>query len=164
MANGIFKVPEPFNEPVLGYAPGSPERQELNARMQRLAGRVIDIPARIGGRKVRTGKLAEAVMPHDHAHVLGRWHKCGRREVDGVALRDVVRVLPPEYRITGDRMRLARWLAGYYALPLGEVVPLFHPPAPGTKARPSAGGGRCFRARPGAVRRPCARPTAWSRR
>jgi 1-pyrroline-5-carboxylate dehydrogenase len=82
MANGIFKVPEPFNEPVLGYAPGSPERKELNARILRMAGREIDIPARIGGRKVRTGKLAEAVMPHDHAHVLGRWHKCGRREVE----------------------------------------------------------------------------------
>jgi len=53
----------------------------------------------------------------------------------GVKMRDVVRVLPPEYRVTGDRLRLAHWLADYYMLPLGEVVPLFHPPAPGTKAR-----------------------------
>jgi primosomal protein N' len=63
-----------------------------------------------------------------------------QREIDGVRLRDVARVLPPEYRITGDRLRLARWLASYYALPLGEVVPLFHPPrrehvfAPGTRS------------------------------
>jgi primosomal protein N' (replication factor Y) len=47
-------------------------------------------------------------------------------------LRDITRVLPPEYRLDSDRRRLADWLAGYYALPLGEVVPLFHPPAPGT--------------------------------
>ena len=60
------------------------------------------------------------------------------REIDGVKLRDVTRVLPPEYRVTGDRLRLARWLSEYYALPLGEVLPLFHPPAPGTKARASA--------------------------
>ncbi len=58
-----------------------------------------------------------------------------QREIDGAKLRDVTRVLAPEYRITGDRLRLARWLASYYALPLGEVVPLFHPPSPGTRAR-----------------------------
>ena len=58
-----------------------------------------------------------------------------QREIDGARLRDVARVLPGEYRITGDRLRLARWLASYYALPLGEVVPLFHPPSPGTRAR-----------------------------
>ena len=59
------------------------------------------------------------------------------REVDGVKLRDVLKVFPAEYRITGDRRRLADWLASYYVLPLGEVVPLFHPPAPGTRARGS---------------------------
>jgi primosomal protein N' (replication factor Y) len=52
-------------------------------------------------------------------------------------LRDISRVLPPEYRLDGERRRLADWLAGYYALPLGEVLPLFHPPAPGTAAAPS---------------------------
>ncbi len=62
------------------------------------------------------------------------------REVDGVKLRDVIRILPAEYRVTSDRLGLARWLASYYALPLGEVVPLFHPPAPGTRAR--SGGGK----------------------
>jgi len=81
MSNGIFEVPFPVNEPVLGYEPGSPERFALQAELKRQASRVIDIPARIGGKKVRTGKLADAVMPHDHAHVLGRWHKCGKKEV-----------------------------------------------------------------------------------
>jgi primosomal protein N' (replication factor Y) len=57
---------------------------------------------------------------------------------DGFALRDVSLVYPPEYRITGERLELARWLAEYYVLPLGEVVPLFHPPAPGTRARKTA--------------------------
>jgi primosomal protein N' (replication factor Y) len=47
-------------------------------------------------------------------------------------LRDITRVLPREYRIDGERRRLADWIAAYYALPLGEVLPLFHPPAPGT--------------------------------
>ena len=57
------------------------------------------------------------------------------REHGGVTLRPLVRVHAPEYRIGGDRLRLARWLADYYMLPLGEVVPLFHPPTPGTAAR-----------------------------
>jgi len=57
------------------------------------------------------------------------------RELAGVKLRDVGRRLPAVYRVGEDRLRLARWLADYYALPLGEVVPLFHPPAPGTRAR-----------------------------
>jgi len=62
------------------------------------------------------------------------------KEVEGVRLRDVVRILPGEYRITGDRLRLAKWIAEYYALPLGEVVPLFHPPAPGTRIRKNTKG------------------------
>ena len=81
MANGIFDVPEPYNEPILPYTPGSPERKGLEAWIKRLSGKAIEIPARIGGRKVRTGKLAKAVMPHDHGHVLAHWHKCGKKEV-----------------------------------------------------------------------------------
>lgn len=55
--------------------------------------------------------------------------------VDGYPLRDLESVLPEAYRLAADRQRLAAWLAGYYAVPLGEVVPLFHPPRPGTRGR-----------------------------
>jgi len=82
MANGSFNIPFPENEPVLSYVPGSPERQALQGRLNKMSRTVLDIPARIGGRKVRTGKTAKAVMPHDHAHVLAHWHKCGKKEVD----------------------------------------------------------------------------------
>ncbi len=82
MSNALFQVPVPTNEPVLEYRPGSPERRELDRQIRRLSGRVIDIPARIGGRKVRTGRTADAAMPHDHGHVLAKWHKCGKREVE----------------------------------------------------------------------------------
>ncbi len=59
------------------------------------------------------------------------------REIDGHRLRHVAHRLPESYRITGDRRELLEWLAGYYAVPVGEIVPLFHPPAPGTRARRS---------------------------
>ena len=81
MSNGCFNIPFPTNEPVLEYRPGSPERDALDRTIERLRSREIEIPARIGGRKVRTGRLAEAVMPHDHGHVLGHWHQCRKAEV-----------------------------------------------------------------------------------
>jgi 1-pyrroline-5-carboxylate dehydrogenase len=82
MSNGAFDVPVPSNEPVLDYAPGSPERRAVKQKLERMSRQTIEIPARIGGRKVRTRKTAEAVMPHDHGHVLGTWHKCGKKEVE----------------------------------------------------------------------------------
>jgi len=82
MSNGAFDVPVPSNEPVLDFAPGSPERRDIQQQMARMARRTIEIPARIGGRKVRTRKTAESVMPHDHGHVLATWHKCGKKEIE----------------------------------------------------------------------------------
>ena len=80
--NGVRRVPPPVNEPVKAYAPGSPEKKELKARLAAMAGERLDIPLVIGGREVRTGDTAKAVMPHDHAHVLADWHKAGREQVE----------------------------------------------------------------------------------
>src|SRR5262245_6720033 len=82
MSNGRFNVPRPVNERVLGYTPGSPERRELEAQLDRLAASVLDIPLRIGGRKLRTRSVGQVVMPHDHAHVLARWHQGAKKEVE----------------------------------------------------------------------------------
>ncbi|HET7585078.1 MAG TPA: L-glutamate gamma-semialdehyde dehydrogenase [Gemmatimonadaceae bacterium] len=72
--NGIRHVPAPVNEPVRGYAPGSPERASLERRLDAMAAERIEIPVIIGGREIRTGNTAQAVMPHAHAHVLADWH------------------------------------------------------------------------------------------
>ncbi len=69
------RVPSPQNDPNLGYAPGSPERAALKARLEAMAGEVADIPVIIGGREVRTGNTGTVVMPHKHAHVLATYHK-----------------------------------------------------------------------------------------
>ncbi len=82
MLNAILSVPTPRNEPVLAYAPGSPERAALRAALRRMAGEVLEIAPIIGGRRVATGRTAEAVMPHDHGHVLARWHRAGPAEVE----------------------------------------------------------------------------------
>ena len=81
MSAGVFKLPEPRNEPVREYPPGSPERAALKARLDELAGSTAEIPMVIGGREVRTGRTANAVMPHDHAHVLAEFHRGGEAEV-----------------------------------------------------------------------------------
>jgi 1-pyrroline-5-carboxylate dehydrogenase len=69
-APGIFRPPAAVNEPIRTYAPGSPERAELQRRLAEIAGERIAIPLVIGGERVETGATFEAVMPHDRAHVL----------------------------------------------------------------------------------------------
>src|SRR5690242_17396190 len=72
--NGQRRVPPPVNEPVKSYAPGTPERAELKARLQAMSSERIDIPVVIGGQEFRTGRTQQAVMPHNHRHVLADWH------------------------------------------------------------------------------------------
>ena len=71
---GIRRVPQPVNDPNRSYAPGSPERADLKARLKTMAAEKLDIPLVIGGKEVRTGRTAQAVMPHDHKHVLADYH------------------------------------------------------------------------------------------
>jgi len=80
--NGVFRVPQPTNEPVRAYAPGSPERKSLKAKLVELRSREIEIPLIIGGEEVRTGRLGTCVIPHRHGHVLARYHKAGKAEVE----------------------------------------------------------------------------------
>jgi 1-pyrroline-5-carboxylate dehydrogenase len=81
-AHGIFRVPEPHNEPVLGYEPGSPERDELRNRLGELSSQRLQLPLVIGGEDVQTGDTFEAVMPHKRSHVLADVNKGGAAEVD----------------------------------------------------------------------------------
>jgi 1-pyrroline-5-carboxylate dehydrogenase len=81
MANGRPRIPAPRNEPVLTYAPGTSERAALQARLAELSSQEIEIPLVIGGREVRTGRLAETRVPHRHAQRLARWHQAGPAEV-----------------------------------------------------------------------------------
>jgi len=79
--NSVPNVPLPINEPVLSYAPGSPERAALKTELERMAAEHVEIPILIGGREIRTGQTAEAVMPHAHGHVLATYHRAGDDEI-----------------------------------------------------------------------------------
>jgi 1-pyrroline-5-carboxylate dehydrogenase len=78
---GIFRLPPVQNEPVHEYAPGSPERERLQRRLEQMRGERIDVPLVIGGKDVRTGTTRESVMPHDRGHVLADVHQGGADEV-----------------------------------------------------------------------------------
>jgi 1-pyrroline-5-carboxylate dehydrogenase len=78
---GIRRVPTPVNEPNRSYAPGTPERAELKARLASMAAEKIDIPIVIGGKEIRTGQTEKTVMPHAHQHVLAEYHKAGPEHV-----------------------------------------------------------------------------------
>ncbi|MGY1705415.1 L-glutamate gamma-semialdehyde dehydrogenase [Geodermatophilus sp. SYSU D00697] len=70
--DGITRVPPPRNEPVLTYAPGSPERAALQARLAELAGEPLELTMTIGEqRRLGGGERFDVVQPHRHAAVLG---------------------------------------------------------------------------------------------
>jgi len=82
MSNGIFSVPFPENDPIRSYAPGTRDREILKKRMEELKSETLDIPIIIGGKEIRTGNTAKCVIPHNHSHVLGNYHKAGKEEVE----------------------------------------------------------------------------------
>jgi 1-pyrroline-5-carboxylate dehydrogenase len=78
---GRRRVPPAVNEPVRSYAPGTPERAELKARLASMATERVEIPIVIGGKRITTGETAQSVMPHDHGHVLADYHQATPQHV-----------------------------------------------------------------------------------
>ncbi len=83
--SGAYKIPLPQNEPILSYAPGTPERATLKAAIATLSGEVADIPVLAGDRELRTGKLVPVTSPHRHAHTLAQTH-----QVDAAGLEHAI--------------------------------------------------------------------------
>ena len=81
MHNAKAIVPKPVNEPILSYAPGTPERAALKARIEELKSQQIEVPLIIGGQEIKTGNMGEMRVPHDHQHILGHYHMAGSKEV-----------------------------------------------------------------------------------
>ena len=81
MRNAILNYPLPANEPVKAYLPGSPERIALDAELKRQHDTVVEIPLIIGGKEIYTGNIKTVVCPHDHKHVLAKYHVAGEKEI-----------------------------------------------------------------------------------
>jgi 1-pyrroline-5-carboxylate dehydrogenase len=80
--NAIIKAPVPFNEPVYSYAPGSREKKDLKAHLEKMLDEKIEIPLIIGGKEIFSGNMADCRCPHDHNHLLAQYHKAGPPELD----------------------------------------------------------------------------------
>lgn len=82
MFNGLFHIRKPDNEPVLGYAPGSKERQELKARLKDMLENPVEVPCIIDGQEIATGDLEEMKPPSDLSRSLGFYHRAGEKEAE----------------------------------------------------------------------------------
>lgn len=82
MDNAILKIEKPQNEPVLSYAPDSPEKKALKEKLNEILKNEVEIPLIIGGKEIRTGKTSKAVCPHDHHHNFATYHEAGPKEVE----------------------------------------------------------------------------------
>ncbi len=121
-------VNRPGNEPVLSYAPGTPERNALKVELERQMRESVDMPCFIGGEEVRGPKTREVVCPHDHSHVVGKYFVAGNEEVDSAieaalkARRDWA--ARPWYDRVAVFLRAADLLAGKYRQVLNAATML----------------------------------------
>ncbi len=83
--NSTANVPQPHNEPILSYAPGTPERASLQDELKTVWQDEIEIPVIVGGKEVRTGDTYQVVSPHDHGHTLATVHSADAATVAAAA-------------------------------------------------------------------------------
>jgi 1-pyrroline-5-carboxylate dehydrogenase len=128
MSNAYFKVPQPINEPVKSYKSGSPEREELKKKLAELKSKQIEAPLIIGGQEIKTGNTEKMVIPHNHSHVLGVYHKAGKKEVDmaveaALEARKEWAEMPWEHRVSVF-LKIADLLAGPWRSTLNAATML----------------------------------------
>ncbi len=70
-------LPQPPNEPILAYAPGSPERKTIKHALDAMAKECPDVPHVVGGKELHEGEMFSVRAPHDHALEVARAHHGG---------------------------------------------------------------------------------------
>tara|TARA_B100001059_G_scaffold231549_1_gene267557 strand:+ start:864 stop:2489 length:1626 start_codon:yes stop_codon:yes gene_type:complete len=82
MGKGFFKVPSAKNETVLSYAPGSEERKNILNTYKKMYDSSVEVPMYINGEYVKTGKTHTMSPPHDHQHIVGKYHVADKSHVE----------------------------------------------------------------------------------
>lgn len=118
MYNNIPHVPDPKNEPVRPYGPGCPGKAPLKAKLKEMSSEQIEISMIIGGKDVHSNDLGNCIMPHNHQHILAKYHK-GGKEHALLAIKAAAKAKPEwELMSWGQRaaifLRAAELLAGDY--------------------------------------------------
>jgi 1-pyrroline-5-carboxylate dehydrogenase len=81
MGKGFFQVPVAVNEPIKSFAPGSPEREAVLQQYKAYYKGTADIPLYIGSKEIRTGNTKPLSPPHDHQHIVGKYHIAEKKHV-----------------------------------------------------------------------------------
>ena len=118
MGKGFFNVPIAVNEPVMGYAPGSPEREAVLKAYQELFNAQTEVPLYINGKDVKTGNTRTMSPPHDHQHLVGTYHLAEKSHIEeaiatALEARKSWSQMPWEQR-AGIFLRAAELIAGPY--------------------------------------------------
>ena len=125
-----YRIPQPVNEPVCGYVPGSPEREKLKAALNELKSKQVEIPLVIDGKEVRTDKKVKITAPHDHNLVLGYAYHGGKKEFQ-MAIDAALKAqkswaaLPAQQRVAVF-LKAADLLAGPYRYIMNAATMLAH--------------------------------------
>lgn len=128
MANAIFRVPVPKNEPIFSYATGTSERKALKDELARLKSQEIEIPLIIDGKEFKTNDFGECRCPHNHQHLLAKYHKAGEKEISLIVksalnARKKWAAMPWEARVS-IFLRAAELLSTKYRMTLNAATML----------------------------------------
>ena len=118
MGKGFFNVPVAVNEPVMSYAPGSPERKAAQEAYQTMFNSKVEVPMYINGKDVKTGNTRTMSPPHDHQHIVGEYHIAEKKHIDAaiataLEARKSWSQMPWEQR-AGIFLKAAELIAGPY--------------------------------------------------
>lgn len=128
MPKGFYNVPFPINEEIKSYAPGSPERAELQAAIKEARSMQVEAPMIIGGKEVRTGNTVEMHPPHDIKHNLGVFHR-GSAEHVNMAIEAALAAKPAWEALSWEHrasifLKAADLIAGPYRAKLNAATML----------------------------------------
>ena len=128
MGKGFFEVPVAENEPILSYAPGTPERDEVLKAYKEMYNSTIDVPLYINGKHIETGDTATMAPPHDHKHALGVYHKAEKKHIEdaiegALEARKKWATMPWENR-AAIFLRAAELIAGPYRAKINAATML----------------------------------------
>jgi 1-pyrroline-5-carboxylate dehydrogenase len=127
---GFYKIPEPKNEPVLSYAPGTPEREAVKKAYADLKKRKLEVPMIIGGQEITTDDTVKMSSPHDLSLDLGHYYRGGKKEIE-MAVNAAMEAknewveLPWEQR-AAIFLKAADLLAGPYRAMMNAATMLTH--------------------------------------
>ena len=128
MSKGVFNVPVATNEPVLSYAPGTPEREEVLATYKNMYDSQIDVPMYIGSEQIMTDNKKNITPPHDHQHVIGHFSYGDTTHVNqaidaALKAREAWAKMPWEHRVS-IFLKAADLLAGPFRAKINAATML----------------------------------------